>query len=65
MDDAIINWGKTIIGIIFAIWMTRQIYTDLAKYKGWQSPWKRLLFISPVILAFIFTLSAFWYVTTH
>lgn len=37
----------------------RAVYRYLGRFAGWQSPLKRLLAISPVLLAMLFALSGF------
>jgi hypothetical protein len=37
----------------------RTVYVYLGRFAGWQSPVKRLLAISPVLLALLFALSGF------
>lgn len=50
----------TIIAARFA----RGAYLYLARFRGWESPWKRLLAISPILLAFVFMFSGIYMVLT-
>ncbi|WP_354285844.1 hypothetical protein [Stenotrophomonas sp. 2619] len=58
------NWTWTYI-VYFALVMAiccgfvQAVYRYLGRFAGWQSPLKRLLAISPVLLAMLFALSGF------
>lgn len=45
---------QLVIGLIICYLVTSKIYKSLANYSGWQSHWKRILFISPVLIAVAF-----------
>jgi hypothetical protein len=59
-----VNWTWTYI-VYFMLVMAiccgfvRAVYRYLGRFAGWQSPAKRLLAISPVLLAMLFALSGF------
>jgi len=59
-----VNWTWTSI-VYFVLVMAmccgfvRTVYRYLGRFAGWQSPVKRLLAISPVLLAMLFALSGF------
>ena len=58
------NWTWTYI-VYFVLVMAiccgfvRAVYRYLGRFAGWQSPLKRLLAISPVLLGMLFALSGF------
>ncbi len=59
-----VNWTWTYI-VYFVLVMAiccgfvQAVYRYLGRFAGWQSPLKRLLAISPVLLAMLFALSGF------
>lgn len=42
----------------------RRAYFYLARFRGWESPWKRLLAVSPIILGILFMFSGIYMVLT-
>lgn len=42
----------------------KKAYHYLARYQGWQSPWKRLLAISPILLGTAFLVVAIFLTLT-
>ncbi len=55
---------RIIITTIAILFFTRWAYLYLAQFRGWESPWKRLLAISPIIVALVFMFSGFYMVLT-
>jgi len=52
------------IVLLIVIGFARWAFSYLARFRGWESPWKRLLAISPIMLAILFMLSGFFMVLT-
>jgi uncharacterized membrane-anchored protein len=52
-----------IISIVFSVIIAggviRQCYHLLGRYLGWQSPWKRLLCVSPAIVIWVVVVVSF------
>jgi hypothetical protein len=50
MHPTFYDWLKAGICFLISAWFAYRAFNHLKRYTGWQSPWKRLLGISPIIL---------------
>ncbi len=62
---SISDWLYLVIGLSICITITHRMYKLLGTYAGWQSPWKRLLLVSPAVIAMLLLVFTVWYTTTH
>jgi hypothetical protein len=59
------DWLYLAFVFFVSITITYRMYKRLGTYAGWQSPWKRLLIVSPAVIALVFLAWTTWYTTTH
>jgi hypothetical protein len=56
---------KVGIGLIICCMITRNLYIALGNYSKWSAPWKRILFISPILITFAFLIAVVIFIANN